>query len=250
MTIMLLSIWSCVILFAILVNRKFRWTRPSFSALLLYFGFGLLSPFAAAFFSSWLMRETPLHVDSPDIWNSMLAYFIAAGMGEELFKMGACLLATMVLILAMSTIRPSIVVLGCVCVALAFASLENILYFIQGVDGFGMLKRSYLAVPLHACMGFIHGICIDRSLRSGSVFPLIIGYVVTVFFHTLYDIMGSILSLFLGLVGMGEEIPHLNIPVELIYGPIVFPLMVWMILRWRRVAELDTTITNVGDYDR
>ena len=247
MMIMLLSVWSCVILFAVLVNKKFKWTRPSFSSLSLFFGFGFLSPFAAAFFSSWLIRETPLHVDSPDTLNRVLTFFIAAGLGEEMFKMGACLLAMMVLILTTPTIRSSTVVLGCVCVALTFAGIENILGYSDRVDGVGMLKRSYLAVPLHACMGFIHGICIDRSLRSGSTLPLIIGYAVTVFFHTLYDVMDTILALFLEVVGMGAEIPHLNIPPELIYGPIVFPLMVWMIWRWRSVAELDTMVNNEGD---
>lgn len=247
MTILLLSFWSCIILFAALVNRKFKWTRPNTGVLSVFIGFGLMAPFAAAYFSTWLMRETPLHVDSPNIWTRMLTFFIAAGLGEELFKLSACILATMVLILLRAQLRPGIVVLGCVCVALVFAGIENSLGYLQIVDDLGMLKRSYLAVPLHASMGFIHGLCIDRSLRKSSVFPLVFAYAATVFFHTLYDIMDSLLVLALQSAGMEDVIPQLELPAEAVYGPIAFPLLIWMMWRWHKVSEIELMAQNQGD---
>ena len=246
MTILLLSIWSCVIIYALMVNGKFKWTWPSFGNLSLFVTVGLLAPFIAALFTSWLMRETPLHVNSPNGWIRILTFFVAAGMGEELFKMGACLLVVILLILTRANVRPSIIVLGCVCVGLIFASVENALCYADRVDAFGMLKRSYLAVPLHACMGFIHGLAIERGLRKGAVTPLIVGYVVTVVIHTLYDVMDTVLFYALDATGLLEAVADLYVPAELVYGPVVVPLMIWMILRWRKVGELENLINEEG----
>jgi RsiW-degrading membrane proteinase PrsW (M82 family) len=94
----LISSWSAILIFALLVRSKYRWTRPPYATLAAFAIVGVLSTLPALVVNTFLGEYTSLWFMSDDPVKSSLGFMIGAGFGEELWKMLAGV-ALMVLIL-------------------------------------------------------------------------------------------------------------------------------------------------------
>ncbi|MFT5126476.1 MAG: RsiW-degrading membrane proteinase PrsW (M82 family) [Rhodothermales bacterium] len=83
----LISSWSAILIFALLVRSKYRWTRPPYQTFIVFAAAGVLSTLPAIAVNSFLGENTALWFLSPDPLKSGLGFMIGAGFGEELCKM-------------------------------------------------------------------------------------------------------------------------------------------------------------------
>jgi RsiW-degrading membrane proteinase PrsW (M82 family) len=83
----LISSWSAILIFALLVRSKYRWTPPPLRAFAVFAIAGVLSTLPAIAVNSFLGESTALWFLSDDPLKSGLGFMIGAGFGEELWKM-------------------------------------------------------------------------------------------------------------------------------------------------------------------
>lgn len=221
MSLLLLCAWSSVIFFTFLLLSKYRWTPPPLRVMLLYAMAGLLSTVPAGIINNFLMTQTQFSAMSGDRFNSMMGFFLGAGLGEEFFKMSAGLIVTLAVLATTRHQSPATRLLGFTAVGLAFAVLENFYYSDIGFKG--MILRNILAVPLHGTMGMIHGVSANRALVRGNPLYLVLGYAMAVMLHTVYDLLASQLP-------PPWDNPAIGIMIVALFG--------WAVFQWRRTPEL------------
>lgn len=238
MTLILLSIWTCIIGLAFMVNSKYRLTLPRYSTLLWFCIAGMISTSVASKFNTMLIEQSPMRFFSGSSLNRFCSFMVGAGLGEEFWKMSCGLILILFLTALGKAPRASDRVLGMVTVGLTFAALENLLVYVHICDEMSMLKRGYLAVPLHACMGVIHGVAINSAIVRRSVMPMVFGYVASALIHGLYDTVDIVIIAVLQAVDLYDVMPGIEVPAEIYLFPIVGPLLIWSIFKWRRVQEL------------
>ncbi len=239
MTIFLLAIWTCVLIYGWLVQVKYRNTRVIAVAILVFIALGLLSTYGAALLNMYLMKNTQFHFVMGSPLNRFLSFLLGAGFGEELWKMGAGAFLVMIFSSLGFRLGNSGRILGLVTIGLAFAAAENLMVYSRIVDELGMIRRSYLAVPLHVTMGYMHGVAINSALQRNHVWPLFVGYAVTSAIHAFYDTITIILQQVATLFDLQVLWARLSLPNEMTMGPITLACVVWCVVHWRHnVSEL------------
>jgi hypothetical protein len=113
-----------ILLFVVMVTRKYRWTAPPYVVLALFFLAGANATVPAGIFNSLITQMTGLHFFSPDVDRRALAFFLGAGLGEEFFKLASGLLVVVILDLFKRDLGPAGRLLGFTVVGLSFATLE------------------------------------------------------------------------------------------------------------------------------
>lgn len=115
---------------------------------------------------------------------SLFDAFLVAALVEETFKL--------LVLLFYSFRRPAFdetmdgMVYGAVA-SLGFATLENVLYVLEGGMGVG-ITRALLSVPAHACWGALLGYHVARGrLRGRPLQGILAGLSIAVLLHGLYD---------------------------------------------------------------
>jgi RsiW-degrading membrane proteinase PrsW (M82 family) len=246
MLMIFLSIWTCVLILAWLVRTKFRNSEFDWGVVIWFVLAGAAGTFLAGIFNSFVVLSlTPLNFTEGPIHHRVFAFFLGPGMGEEFFKMALGLFALLFLGALTRKVNESTRVIGMVIVALTFAALENLLVYCFMVDEMGMIQRSYLAVPLHACCGMIQGYAVNKSFTRSRLWPMLVGYAVAVGIHTAYDTVDIQYSLFLRALGLQRTFRNVQVPPEALYGPIVVALIVWSIFAWRKTRELTPVPTKM-----
>lgn len=222
MTTMFLCVWSCVIIFAWMVYVKYYWTAPPYALFVAFALCGLASTVPALLCNMFLSRETEFWVYADIPRYSFMGFYIGAGLGEEFWKMAAGL----TLLICLPTrvrLKPVDYIVGFAVLGLAFAAVENLVYFSHRLKEATILGRGFIPVPLHASMGVMHGIAVNKARRDRSVMPLLAGYSVTASLHTMCDTW----HLFL---------PHIS--PRLIMGSFVGVLVLLCAHYWRRLPEV------------
>jgi len=223
MQLILLSSWSCIVIYVWMVKTKYYWTNPPY-VLSAYFSImGLLATLPAYLCNCFLSRETEFWVYSPERIQSFMGFFIGAGLGEEFCKMGFGTLFVLILLAREIKVKESDLVLGFVTLGLTFAAAENVIAY-SHLNTQMLLSRGFLAVPVHAGMGMIHGLAVHKAMVKGRIGPLFLGYFCAVALHTLWDTWGII-------------IPHTSTYIWFI--SLMTILIIWGIWRWRKVPEID-----------
>lgn len=249
MLMILLSVWTCVLIFAWLVRSKFRNSEFDGTLVVAFVPAGFFAVLCAGEFNSnVILASTPLHFTEGPILYRLGAFLLGPGMGEEFFKMSMGLIMLLFLTAVTRRVKDSTRIIGMVIVGLTFAALENLLVYSTMVDEIDMIKRGYLAVPLHACCGMIHGYAANRSYARARFWPLLAGYFAAVGIHTAYDTVDIQLAIFLKALGLQEIFRNIQLPVEMLCGPIVVALVVWSVIAWRQTREL-TPIPSLSELD-
>jgi RsiW-degrading membrane proteinase PrsW (M82 family) len=93
----------------------------------------------------------------------------------------------------------------------------------SGLNTQTLILRGFVSVPIHAAMGVIHGLAVNRARRRCVAWPLFAGYILAAGLHTLCDTW----SLFL---------PTSLIGVALILS--IATLTLGSAFAWRRIAEV------------
>ncbi|MBN2790644.1 MAG: PrsW family intramembrane metalloprotease [Candidatus Delongbacteria bacterium] len=189
-----------------------------------------------------LIVALPLLTINPftqDPFNSALySAFITAAIPEEFFKF--------IVIIWFCIKNPAFdepmdgIVYG-VVVSLGFATLENILYVIQG--GWGVaIMRALTAVPAHATWGAIMGFFIGQSVfdKKHKV-SIVLGLIIAVFLHGSYDTALMFLSNTQDSIGiheimMSEVYAILSFLIVFIFG-IIWSLSIVKRLRKRQEEQ-------------
>jgi len=112
--------------------------------------------------------------------------------------------------------------LGFVTVGLAFATVENFSSY-SGISTPQLVARGFISVPMHAIMGVIQGIAVNRASRGNVAWPLFLGYGISIGLHTLHDTWG------------------LFLPEPWVWLPIIVMIAVlvaWALQAWRQVPEV------------
>lgn len=222
MSFFLLCSWSSILLFVVMVKRKYRWSAPPYLVLVMFLLAGANATLPAGIFNSMITEYTGLHFFSPDVDRRVLAFFLGAGLGEEFFKLTSGLLVIVVLECFRRDPGPAGRLLGFTIVGLGFATLEN-LWVYYWVDFWPMMTRGVLAVPLHATMGMIHGLAANASYRHGTPWALFAALLVTTTLHGLYDTADVFL---------------LGLDPRLALGPLIVALLLYGFYHWQRTPEV------------
>jgi RsiW-degrading membrane proteinase PrsW (M82 family) len=225
---MLLCSWSGIMIFYVMVRTKFHWTSPNYGYCLLFAMAAICSTWPALFTNAFLSRETELWFEASVRLNRFLGFFLGAGMGEEFWKMGAGMI---VLLLIGKDIGDARRILGFVTIGATFGVAENLISY-SALSPSTLIYRGFSAVPFHATMGMIHGICVNRSLRAGRMYPLFLGYFAAVYIHTLWDTWQIFMPSF---------------PSILVYGPLISSLVVWAMWNWLHTPEIDERLIQTGE---
>ena len=242
---LLICTWSALAIFVWMVASKYRRTSPNYPVLGCYFGAGILSTICALSFNMELSTKTRFTFFFAENWvDSAVAFFVGAGLGEEFWKLAAGL---MVAVAAMGLSRrqsPADRALGFVVCGLGFAVVENLITYAPNLDAMGMIRRGFLAVPVHASMGLIHGVIANRTLKSGHFWWLPLGYLLASFLHGLYDTIWIFTDVGLEQLGAKEVWPDFMeaVPAELLVGPMVFLLAMWFYRTWRATPEWEEAL--------
>jgi len=147
------------------------------------FGWGVLSIIPAVLVGMWIDRSFAW-VTQP-YWSAAVGAFLVAGVPEEFWKLAV--------LLGYSCRKHEFdepmdgVVYG-VAASLGFATLENVMYVLDGGMGVG-IARGLMSVPVHAFMGAIMGYYVGRA---GTIRPrrnglILKGFALAVLVHTFYD---------------------------------------------------------------
>jgi RsiW-degrading membrane proteinase PrsW (M82 family) len=107
---LLISSWSAILIFALLVRSKYRWTLPPHRSFVVFAIAGVLSTLPAIAANSFLGEYTSLWFLSDDRVKSGLGFMIGAGFGEELWKMLAGV-AVVILVLRPRVLYATVAVL-------------------------------------------------------------------------------------------------------------------------------------------
>lgn len=224
--------WSGVIIFAYLVKTKYDWTAPPYRLCMAFAASAFLAAPCALLCNNFLSRETELWVLSDNRWYSFLGFAIGAGFGEEFWKMAAGLLVLITVSPWRSPLRDADCILGFVTIGISFATIENLVTY-STLQPEMMLLRGVTAVPVHASLGFVHGLAVNRARRSNRAWPLMVGYGIAVCIHTLWDTWNILWSLIVPSATDGRW----SVPLFPMYLMSAM-LVVFIVYAWRRVPEL------------
>ena len=218
----LICSWSCIIIFVWMVRVKYYWTLPPFKLCVLFILFGIGSTLPALLCNIFLSRETEFWVYSPNRFYSFMGFFVGAGMSEEFWKMSFGVILIFILLGRQKRIRETDCVIGFVSLGLAFAAVENFISYIH-LEIHLLISRGLISVPLHAGMGMIHGLAVNRARNKKSVVPLLTGYFRATVLHTICDTWGLFIS-------------QSHTRLAMIFMSIV--LMIWCINKWKKLPEV------------
>ena len=218
----LICSWSCIIIFAWMVSVKYHWTAPPFKLCVLFALFGIGSTLPALLCNLFLSRETEFWIYSPNRFYSFMGFFIGAGMSEEFWKMSFGMILVFILLAMKKRVRDTDCVMGFVSLGLAFAAVENFVSYIH-LEIHVLISRGVISVPLHASMGMIQGLAVNRAREVKSVVPLLSGYVRAVVFHTICDTWGLFMSQ-----------SYTRFAMILM----TTLLTIWSIIKWRNLPEV------------
>ena len=223
MTTFVLCTWASVLIFLVLVRVKFIWTRPNYVRLSWFAIMGMAAGFPALLINSFLSRETEFWVASGNPLLSFGGFFVGAGMGEEFVKLSAGVLVLMLVGRRATDVGR---LLGMITVGLAFAAMENIVAY-SNLDFWSLMARGVITVPLHACLGAIHGVAINSAWHTRRATPIVIGYFAAVVIHTFAD------TWYLMMPG---------VPAKWILSPFLAVLVAWSCRAWYRTPEVDDSM--------
>ena len=219
----LLCSWSCIVIYVWMIKSKYYWTTPPYMLSAFFALAGLFATLPAYLGNTFLSGETEFWVYSPERVQRFMGFFIGAGLGEEFWKMGFGTCLVLLLLSLKIKMKESDVVLGFVTLGLSFASAENLIAY-SHMNIQLLISRGFLAVPVHAGMGMIHGLAVHKAMLKGGAGPLFSGYFCAVVLHTLWDTWGIIF-------------PRTSTYFGFIF--LVSILIIWCVWRWRKVPEID-----------
>lgn len=223
---LVLCCWSSLLIFAWMLRGKFYWRPAPLDLIVLCIAAGALCTVPALLCNAFLARETELWAFSPNRLHSLLGILIGPGMGEELCKMAAGLIA---LTLVRRDPGPAGRMLGMVVVGLTFATVENqIGYSELGVEG--LTRRGITAVPVHGAMGFIHGLGVNRAWPEHRALPLFAAYIASVVFHTAWDTISI-------------QMPAYSTAA---LAALLAAAAGWSVIVWRSTPEVDQLLLEAG----
>ena len=249
------SYWTISLLLLVLIWQKYKTTQVYFPGLMVFVLAGFLSVFLASRYNALVLTFSDFYPGYPiPRMNEIYGFLICAGLGEEGFKFLACLFASLAICyLGKRKVRSLDILLGSILVGAIFALLENLIAYLPILDSFDMFRRSYMPVPIHMSMGAMHGITLifwfrymQRYEKLGIfVIPiagciLFTGYLVTVLFHTLYDVFSIFISYFIEKLenqGILETIEHSMLPTELWAIPFILLMLVFVFYIWKYTNE-------------
>ena len=223
MEYILVCCWSCIVIFVWMVKYKYYWTVPPLRLCLLFALFGVAATLPALVCNLFLSRETEFWIYSSREFYSFMGFFIGAGLGEEFWKMSAGVVLIIILHSVDYKIKQSDCILGFVSLGLAFAAVENFISYIH-LEIHLLITRGLISVPLHATMGMIHGVAVNKSREQNRVGVLLLGYVCAALLHTLCDTW----NLFL---------PQYATRFFMILTTLT--LAIWSIKKWQKLPEVD-----------
>ena len=205
-----------------MVSSKYYWTAPPFKLSALFALVGVGSTLPALLCNLFLSRETEFWIYSPNRFYSFMGFFIGAGIGEEFWKISFGVMLLFILLGLKFRIKETDCIIGFVSLGLAFAAVENFISYIH-LEIHLLISRGLISIPLHASMGMIHGLAINKARDRKSVIPLLTGYLQAVVLHTICDTWGLVL-------------PQTGTRLAMILMAII--LTVWSIIKWRTVPEI------------
>jgi hypothetical protein len=188
MNLVILCCWSSILIFLGLVLSKYRWTIPPWPLLLLFAAGAILAATGAVLTNLLVSNQTELWFFSANKLHGFLGFMIGAGFGEEFWKFGVGLLLLALAHALGWPLRPPSVAFAFVVMGLSFGAIENLVSY-NHLDVWLLISRGVTAVPLHGTMGMFHGLAAVLALRFRLLTPLILGYLLTVALHTLYDVI-------------------------------------------------------------
>ena len=160
----LVSCWSAILIFALMVRSKYSWTRAPFRLMIAFGLAGVLSTLPALAVNTYLGEFTDLQFLSPDPVKSSLGFMIGAGFGEELWKMLAGLVVLVLLV------RPVPVY---ACVVLIVLSLAMLHGKAVGWDPHLMLQAQRELLPLVGVVA-IMAVLVRGKLQDADI---VLGFV-------------------------------------------------------------------------
>jgi RsiW-degrading membrane proteinase PrsW (M82 family) len=177
----------------LLIIQKDRFEKEPFKLLLVTFILGALSIIPAVLIESYLSNflaepEEPLS----DIVALVLHYLIVVAIVEESSKF----LATLPAYRSKAFNEPMDGIVYAVAASLGFATIENIIYVLEGGWLVAILRAS-LSVPGHAFFGATMGYYLGRSKFIHRSRMIIFSIIIPILLHTIYNV---IISFTLGII--------------------------------------------------
>ena len=177
----------------LLIIQKDRFEKEPFKLLLVTFILGALSIIPAVLIELYLSNflaepEEPLS----DIVALVLHYLIVVAIVEESSKF----LATLPAYRSKAFNEPMDGIVYAVAASLGFATIENIIYVLDGGWLVAILRAS-LSVPGHAFFGATMGYYLGRSKFIHRSRMIIFSIIIPILLHTIYNV---IISIDLGLI--------------------------------------------------
>ena len=243
LSLFMLCAWSCIVIVIIMIARKYDRTRMQWGVAASYVAGGLGSCLCALLYNGYLFNATGVMYQAGAYdYDGIVIGLVSASVGEEFWKLAAGAVVTVVLLGQRRNVGDHGRILGFVVIGCTFATAENMITYASELSQSEMLMRAVTAVPLHACMGVVHGKGVNAALRPGRrlpFLPLILAFVVAAFFHALYNTSQYLLAWLLSRLDISETWPSLiaDLPPGFVVGPIVFVLTLWAWNTWRNLPE-------------
>jgi len=197
-----LAIAPCAALVVFIYFRD-KYEREPWKLLLVSFLLGVLS-IAPAMVQELLFQKVPFIND-----HVFISAFVGVAFVEEFWKLFFLLLIPF---RRKSFNEPFDGIVYAVLVSMGFATVENILYVVQGGWGVGVL-RVFTAVPAHCMFAVVMGyfVGLAKFTKGSKVGYILLGFVLAGIFHGTYDYclfeknyegvwIGAFLSLIVGLI--------------------------------------------------
>jgi len=164
---------------------KDEFDREPFRNLSFSFGLGVLSTIPAALIQIFFEKELTYRLTSDSPMFYALYAFLVVGLGEELCKF---VMLRSYAYRKQAFNEPFDGIVYSVMVSMGFATLENVLYVMEG----GMstaIVRMFISVPAHACFGVIMGyhVGLAKFDSQNSLRHLTTGLVQAALFHGAFD---------------------------------------------------------------
>lgn len=167
---------------AIYVFWMDKFEREPLRLLVACFLLGMLSIVPAALIENWL--EVPAVSDRMVLWEVFVTAYLIVGLAEEAVKFAVLYFYAYP---KKDFNEPFDGITYSVMVSMGFATLENILYVVQGGFEVGVL-RMFTAIPAHASFAVLMGYFVGLSkFRQNRRYLLFLGLLVPVLFHGTYD---------------------------------------------------------------
>jgi len=189
------------------------------------FGLGFAIILPIVFFAVQIEEFTP--DPSRPMWAGLFTAFLVAAVPEEIFKY---------LVIVIYCARNSAfdepmdgVVYGATA-SLGFATLENILYVVDGGWTVALI-RAFTAVPAHACLGAILGYYVGRAgFRARYKGTAARGLAIAVLLHGLYDFPLLSMEYASQQAALGGPAPEQALPLGwlfLVFAAVFFYMVYW-----------------------